>query len=117
MGLAQHGTADDLRWVIGLASNEQLPVETRRQAIFWAGQGGATVADLLAAYRTMSDRRVKEHAIFALSQKGGEEATDALVDIVRKDPDREMRRKAMFWLGQRKDAKAAAVLTEIINQP
>ena len=117
MGLAQHGTADDLRWVIGLASNEQLPVETRRQAIFWAGQGGATVADLLAAYRTMSDRRVKEHAIFALSQKGGEEATDALVDIVRKDPDRDMRRKAMFWLGQRKDAKAAAVLTEIINQP
>ena len=117
MGLAQHGTADDLRWVLGLASNEQLPVETRRQAIFWAGQGGATVSDLLATYRTLSDRRVKEHAIFALSQKEGEAATDALVDIARKDDDRDLRRKALFWLGQRKDARAAQVLTEIINQP
>jgi HEAT repeat protein len=117
MGLSQNGSADDRKWVLGLASNEQLPVHTRRQAVFWAGQGGVPIAALLGTYRSLSSGEVKEHVIFALSQREGEAATDALVDIARKDADRDMRRKALFWLGQRKDARAVQVLTEIINQP
>lgn len=116
MGLAQHGSVDDQRWVLGLASDEKLPVKTRRQAVFWAGQGGAPVGDMVAVYRGISERDVKEHVIFALSQREGDAATDALVEIARKDTDRELRRKAVFWLGQRKDARAMQVLTEMINQ-
>jgi HEAT repeat protein len=116
MGLAQHGSADDQRWVLGLASDPKLPVKTRRQAVFWSGQGGAPIADMIATYRGIDEREVKEHMIFALSQREGDAATDALVDIARKDADRELRRKAVFWLGQRKDARAMQVLTEMINQ-
>lgn len=117
MGLAQHGSTDDRQWVLALARDERLPVKTRRSAVFWAGQGGAPIADLLAAYRAIGTGDVKEHVIFALSQREGEDATDALVDIARRDADREMRRKALFWLGQRKDARAMQVLTEIITEP
>jgi HEAT repeat protein len=117
MGLAQHGSADDQRWVLSLAKDASLPVKTRRSAVFWSGQGGVPIADLVATYRGIETQDVKEHVIFALSQREGADATDALVEIARKDQDREMRRKALFWLGQRKDERAMQVLTEIINQP
>jgi HEAT repeat protein len=117
MGLAQHGGDADRRWVLSLAANGDLPLKTRRSAVFWAGQGGTPIAELLATYRDVGDREVKEHVIFALSQRQEEAATDALVDIARKDGDRELRKKALFWLGQRKDEKATKVLTDlIINQ-
>lgn len=116
MGLAQHGTADDRKWVLSLAADEQLPVKVRRQAVFWAGQGGAPIDDLVGVYRSLGERQVKEHLIFALSQREETSATDALVTIAKNDADREMRRKALFWLGQRKDERAAKVLTDIINQ-
>jgi HEAT repeat protein len=116
MGLAQHGTADDRKWVLSLAGDAQLPVKVRRQAVFWAGQGGAPIADLVGTYRALDERQVKEHVIFALSQREESAATDALVDIAKGDADREMRRKALFWLGQRKDERSAKVLIDIINQ-
>ena len=117
MGLAQHGSTEDRQWVLSLARDEKLPVKTRRSAVFWAGQGGAPVGDLLGTYRALGAGDVKEHVIFALSQREGEDATDALVDIARRDESREMRRKALFWLGQRRDARAMQVLTDIITQP
>jgi HEAT repeat protein len=116
MGLAQHGSTDDRKWVLSLAGDAQLPVKVRRQAVFWAGQGGAPIADLVGTYRTLDERQVKEHVIFALSQREESAATDALVDIAKGDADREMRRKALFWLGQRKDERSAKVLIDIINQ-
>jgi HEAT repeat protein len=115
MGLAQHGSPDDRKWVLSLAADAQLPVKVRRQAVFWAGQGGAPIDDILGVYRTVDERQVKEHVIFALSQREESAATDALVTIAKGDADREMRKKALFWLGQRKDDRAAKVLTDIIN--
>jgi HEAT repeat protein len=117
MGLAQHGSAQDQQWVLSLARDEKLPTKTRRSAVFWSGQGGVPIADIVGLYRTLGDREVKDHVIFALSQRGETAATDALVEIARKDPDHEMRKKALFWLGQKKDERAVQVLTDIINQP
>ena len=115
MGLSQHGSPDDRKWMLSLAADAGLPVKVRRQAVFWAGQGGAPIDDIVGLYRTVEDRQVKEHVIFALSQREETAATDALVTIAKNDADREMRKKALFWLGQRKDERAAKVLTDIIN--
>jgi HEAT repeat protein len=117
MGLAQHGSAEDQQWVLSLARDEKLPVKTRRSAVFWSGQGGVPIADIVGLYRALGDREVKDHVIFALSQRSESAATDALVEIARRDPDHEMRKKALFWLGQRKDERAMQVLSDIINQP
>lgn len=116
MGLAQHGSEDDRAWVLALARDASLSTESRRQAVFWAGQGGATIRDLLATYEGLGDREVKEHVIFAISQREGDAATDALVNIARADGDREMRKKAVFWLGQRRDARAAQYLADLVNR-
>lgn len=114
MGIAQGGSAADLRWVLDRARDESLPVHTRRSAIFWAGQGNASVDDLVALYRGLKEAQVKEHAIFALSQREESAAIDALVDIARNDEDRAMRRKALFWLGQKDDPRVTKLITDLV---
>ena len=89
-------------------------MEVRRKAVFWAGQGRASVADLKSLYSGASEPRLREHVIFVLSQKSEEAATTALIDIARSDADREMRRKALFWLAQKDDPRVTKLITDMV---
>jgi HEAT repeat protein len=104
------------RFLLTVAQDARQPAEVRKQAIFWAGQGGAPVAELSALYDRLGDRESKEQVIFALSQRGDRAAVDKLIDIARRERDRELREKAVFWLGQSRDPRAARTLSEIIGQ-
>jgi HEAT repeat protein len=105
------------RFLLTVAQDARQPTGVRKQAIFWAGQGGAPVADLSALYDRLGDRELKEQAIFALSQRSGDRAAvDKLIDIARRERDGELREKAVFWLGQSRDPRAARILSEIIDQ-
>jgi HEAT repeat protein len=92
-------------------------METRKQALFWAGQGGASVADLTSLYNTMDEREMREQLIFVYSQREEPAAVDKLLEIARRDSDAELRKKALFWLGQSDDPRAAKALQDIIEQP
>ena len=46
---------------------------------------------------------LRRKAVFLVSQKGGDEAADILMQTARNDPDRETREQAVFWLGQVRD--------------
>jgi HEAT repeat protein len=96
------------------ARDEQQPIEVRRKAVFWAGQGDAKVSDLKALYTGTTERRLREHVIFVLSQRNEEEATNALVDIARTDPDRDMKKKALFWLAQKDDPRVTKLITDMV---
>ncbi|MBX3174655.1 MAG: HEAT repeat domain-containing protein [Gemmatimonadaceae bacterium] len=117
--IAQQRNQENSRWLLDRAKDRQLSAETRKQALFWAGQSGASAEDLSAIYDSSpNDRELREQVIFALSQRRGDSKTvDKLLDIARKEQDRELRRQALFWLGQSKDPRAAAILEEIINKP
>ncbi|MGH7527155.1 MAG: HEAT repeat domain-containing protein, partial [Gemmatimonadales bacterium] len=114
--LSQVGGQDNLRWLLGIAKDGSQPVELRKQALFWAGQGGASIADLAALYTTMTDREMREQLLFVYSQSEEPAATDKLLDIARRDPDPELRKKALFWLGQSDDPRAAKALQDVIEQ-
>ncbi len=88
--------------------------ESRRQALFWAGQGAAPVGELVSLYGRLADVEIKEHAIFVLSQRDDSAATGAMLDIARHDPDPRLRRKALFWLGQMDDPRVAALIREML---
>lgn len=115
--ISQMGGAENGRWLLGVARDRAQPMQVRKQALFWAGQGGAPMADLAALYNASDDREMREQLVFVYSQREEAEAVDELLEIARRDPDPEMRKKALFWLGQRDDPRAAKALQDIIEQP
>jgi HEAT repeat protein len=115
--VSQAGGPENGRWLVGVARDATQPLELRKQALFWAGQSGASMADLAGLYTTMTDRPMREQLIFVYSQRDEPAAVDKLLDIAKRDPDPELRKKALFWLGQSDDPRAAKALQDIIEQP
>jgi HEAT repeat protein len=115
--VSQAGGPDNMRWLLGVARDKTQPIELRKQALFWAGQGDAPIADLASLYTTLPERELREQIIFVYSQRDDSAAVDRLLEIARGDPDIELRKKALFWLGQSNDPRAAKALQEIIEQP
>jgi len=103
------------RWLIERALDRNEPTKLRRNAIFWAGQREETpTAELVRVYRETENESLREHAIFVLSQRQDDAATDALIRIARDDEDRRMRSKALFWLGQKDDPRARKLIADLI---
>jgi hypothetical protein len=105
--------------LLALARNPTLAASTRRAAVFWLSQAAGDAAtrglDSIAA-DTGTDRELREHAVFALSQRPRDEAVPALIRIARGNGDRAVRRKAVFWLGQTDDPRAVALFEEILRR-
>jgi hypothetical protein len=104
--------------LLKMARERGLPMETRRQAVFWLGQAAGEAAtrglDSIAA-DDRGDLEVREQAVFALSQRPPDEGVSILVGIARNNPHPELRRKALFWLGQTDDPRALALFEEILR--
>jgi HEAT repeat protein len=112
--VSQRESWDGARWLLDKARDESQPMEVRRKAVFWAGQGRASVADISALYKSVKDERLREHVIFVLSQRDEEAAMTQLMSIAREDPDREMRKKALFWLAQKNDPRVTKLITDMV---
>lgn len=117
--MGQQRNQESARWLLQRAKDTRLSGEIRKTALFWAGQGGASVRDLAEIYDTSTnDRELRNQVIFTLSQRRSDsEAVDKLVDIAQKETDPELRRQALFWLGQTRDPRVPALLEAIINKP
>jgi HEAT repeat protein len=112
--VSQRESSDGMRWLLDKARDASQPMEIRRKAIFWAGQGHASVADIASLYGSAREERLKEHIIFVLSQRDEEAATTKLMSIAKEDPDREMRKKALFWLAQKDDPRVTKLITDMV---
>ena len=112
--VSQREAWDGTRWLLEKARDESQPMEVRRKAVFWAGQGHASVADIAALYKSAKEARLREHIIFVLSQQTEEAAMTQLMSIAREDPDREMRKKALFWLAQKNDPRVTKLITDMV---
>jgi HEAT repeat protein len=92
-------------------------METRKTALFWAGQtGDVGVSDLMRIYRTSGDFEMREQVIFVLSQTDSKEAVDSLLELAKTESDVELRTKAIFWLGQSDDERVVEYLGELIER-
>jgi HEAT repeat protein len=113
------GMAEDVdaggRWLVERSLDTRESLHLRKSALFWAGQRGETpVADLIRVYREARESDLRQHAIFVLSQRKEDAATDALIRIAREDADSQMRAKALFWLAQSDDPRVRKLLSDII---
>ena len=105
--------------LLKLAKDDDVPMETRKQATFWLSQSaGEKITESLAAIATSDtvDREVREAAVFGLSQRRNSEGVPALLKIARSNRDPEVRKKALFWLGQSGDPRAIALFEEILSK-
>jgi len=104
--------------LLRLARRKDLPLETRRQAVFWLGQAaGAAAARGLDSITTDDggDLEVRKQAVFALSQRPADEGVPALIRVVRTSPNGELRKSALFWLGQSEDPRALSLFEELLK--
>ena len=107
--------SDGGAWLLGRAKDSRVSVKVRKSALFWAGQRDATsTSDLVAAYRSLDDQSLREHAIFVIAQRDGDASLDALMKIARDDPNTRMRGKALFWLAQKHDPRATKLIGEMV---
>ena len=116
--LSQQRGFGNPEWIMNIALDPKESIEMRKQALFWAGQTGASTESFASLYDKMSDFEIKEQLIFVLSQRGRDaKAIDKLMDIAKNDRDKELRGKAVFWLGQSRDPRALKYLEELISKP
>jgi HEAT repeat protein len=106
-----------MRWLVDLARDKSLSIEARKNALFWAGQNGADLRQLVALYDEMKgETEIQNQLIFVFSQRRDREAVDKLMDIASSDPDRDLRKQAIFWLGQSRDPRVQKFLLDLINR-
>jgi HEAT repeat protein len=115
--LSQRKGQGNERWLMDIAVNPRENIELRKKALFWAGQSGVGIEEIIPLYSKIDDQEMKEQVIFVLSQRGNNgPAIDKLIDIAKTDKDPELRKKAIFWLGQSRDPRVQQFLLDIINK-
>ncbi len=104
--------------LLRIARRTELPLDTRRQAVFWLGQAAGDAAtrglDSIATDGG-GELEVRKQAVFALSQRPADEGVPVLIRIARSNPHAELRKSALFWLGQSEDPRALALFEEILK--
>ena len=115
--LSQRRNMGNEKWLMDIVMNPRETTELRKKALFWAGQSGVGIPEIIPLYARLSDREMKEQVIFVLSQRGNNSAAvDKLMDIARNERDSELRKKAIFWLGQSRDPRLQQLLLDMINR-
>lgn len=107
---------ETLAWLTARAMDENEAIELRKQALFWAGEGGMSPNEVLRVFRTAENAELREQAIFVLTQlPRSEVVVDALMEIARSEEDPELRERAVFWLGETDDPRVAEFLLELVR--
>jgi HEAT repeat protein len=115
--LSQMGGSENGKWLITVARDTSQDLEMRKQALFWAGQAGVPIAELIGLYGKVGDQGMREQLVFVYSQRDEPAALDKLIEIAKRDPNPDLRKRALFWLGQSGDSRAVDALQEVIEQP
>ncbi len=105
------------RDLLDIARDRSLSEDLRESAVFWLGQEAGTAATegLTSLLGDESEElEIREHAIFALSQRDSEECFPVLTRIAKKSPHPELREQALFWLSQHDDPRVIDLFEEIL---
>ncbi len=109
------GGSDVDQWLAGIVRNEDESSDLRAIALRRIGKS-MSVADLGKLYDEASARIVREQLISIFGDRKEPEATDKLIDIVKKGTDPNLQRRAISALSSKNDPRTTALLLEIINK-
>jgi hypothetical protein len=103
--------------LIELARDRDRPEDVRSQSLFWVGQEAAEAATgglAQVALDDTEDQRIRDSAVFALSQRPEEEGVPILMEVARTADEAETRKSAMFWLAQSDDPRVVGFFEEVL---
>jgi tetratricopeptide (TPR) repeat protein len=143
-GIANQRTPDRTPWLLGIARDKNLEIETRKRALYYAGQApccgtqaamakadadrsgsgavtvpayGIELKELLPLYDEFSGQsEMQEQMLYVYAQRRETEVTDKLLQIAKTEKNPELRKKAISWLSQRKDPRVKQFLLDLISQ-
>jgi hypothetical protein len=105
--------------LLDLARDTGRPQDVREQAVFWLSQVAsekATAGLTAIVADDDEDLELREHAIFALTQRGDEVSVPVLSRIARTSQHPQLRESALFWLAQSDDPRVLELFEEILLQ-
>ncbi len=116
--IAQKMTDNTVDVLLDLAHRNPDPdSEVREQAVFWLHQVDTPEAlDALESILAESDdQELQERAIFAISQRSGDQRAAEILQsyAMRRDVPRDLRENAIFWISQNPAAGGAEFLIEL----
>jgi hypothetical protein len=114
--VAEIGGAANVRWLLGVARDENERQGIRREALQQARRAGASVADLVALYDRTSDPALKETLIAMYAESREKMAIDKLLSILKSEEDRGLRRRAISYLSRSDDPRVRQALQSIVDQ-
>jgi HEAT repeat protein len=109
-------TAEATQWLIDMAKDKTIDRESRKNAIYWAGQQRAVDMDQLNTIyeQARGDNDVQNQVIYVFSQRKESAAVDKLMTIAKSDDNIEMRKTALYWLEQKDDPRVKQFIRDLI---
>ncbi len=97
----------------GAVRASTMRVRERLLAAVAVHAGEAPVAVVYASVNPSQPEDLRESGVFWLSQVGGDDGLQRLLEMARSDSSSEVRKQSIFWLGQVAGERATAHLAEI----
>lgn len=113
--LSRIGGAENEKWLMALAQNENEPTAARTYALEYLMKSETPIAQVSRTYDAISQRDMRERIISILGRRDEAEATDKLIEIAKSGTDPDLRRHAISALTRKKDPRTTKLLLEIIN--
>jgi len=114
--LAEVGGTENTRWLLGVARDENTPIQTRRRALSYAARAGVPMANLVRLYDSTTDPQMKEALISVYVQSGDKAAVDKLLAIAKTDENPAIRRRTIAQLARSEDPRVKEFLKDIIER-
>jgi len=114
--IGEAGGAQNVRWLLAVATGAGQDEASVTRAIRAASQAGATSADLGALYDTLGNRGIRTTILGLLAERGDRPAIDKLLAIARNDTDPVQRRAAIRRLSSSADPRVRAALAEMVER-
>ncbi|MBL8982909.1 MAG: HEAT repeat domain-containing protein [Gemmatimonadetes bacterium] len=103
------------QWLLALSRDPEVDSDTRRTALRRVGRT-LPIADLARTYDASAERSVREGVIDVLRERTEAEATDKLIEIVKRGTDPQLRSRAISALTSKKDPRTMRLLMEILDK-
>jgi HEAT repeat protein len=114
--VADVGGAQNVRWLLELAQNENEPSARRRRALDNAARAGATIGELVRLYDSVSEHQLKDGLVTIYARSGERIAVDKLIAIVKTETNVNVRRRAIASLSGMDDPRAREALKDVVTR-
>jgi hypothetical protein len=114
---ADHGSADDLRWIEQVALDERETYELRDRAVRLIDDEGAQTARLISLYDQIQTRELKDRLLRLIAERQDDASIEMLIKVARNTgTDADLRRRALRLLAESNDARALDFLRTTVTK-